>query len=75
MWRWVLRLGGPGLIVVGLVDNSVIPLPGGMDFFVILLTGHHREWWPYYGAFATAGAVIGGYLNFSPRKKRRQRRS
>ncbi len=65
----MLRLGGPGLLVVGLIDNSVIPLPGGMDLFVILLTAHHREWWPYYGAFATAGAVVGGYVTFRLSKK------
>ena len=41
VWKWVLRLGGPGLIVVGLIDNSAIPIPGGMDVFVILLTAHH----------------------------------
>jgi membrane protein YqaA with SNARE-associated domain len=67
--QWVLGLGGPGLIVVGLIDNSVVPIPGGMDLCVILLTSQHREWWPYYGAFATAGAVIGGYITFRLAKK------
>ncbi len=69
LWRWLLRLGGPGLIIIGLIDNSVIPIPGGMDFFVILLTAHHREWWAYYALFAVAGAVIGGYLTFRLAKK------
>ena len=64
VWKWVLGLGGPGLIVVGLIDNSVVPIPGGMDVFVILLTSHHRAWWVYYGAMATAGAVIGGYVTY-----------
>lgn len=67
--QWLLGLGGPGLIAVGLIDNSVVPIPGGMDFCVILLTSQHREWWPYYGAFATAGAVIGGYITFRLAKK------
>jgi len=67
--QWLLGLGGPGLIVVGLIDNSVVPIPGGMDFCVILLTSQHRDWWPYYGAFATAGAVIGGYITFRLAKK------
>jgi membrane protein YqaA with SNARE-associated domain len=67
--RWMLRLGGPGLIVVGLIDNSVIPIPGGMDLFVILLTASHREWWWYYGLMATVGAVLGGYLTFRLSKK------
>jgi len=69
IWKWLLRLGGPGLIVIGLIDNSIIPLPGGMDIFVILLTAHHREWWLYYGAMATLGAVIGGYVTFRLAKK------
>jgi membrane protein YqaA with SNARE-associated domain len=67
--KWLLRLGGPGLIVVGLVDNSVIPIPGGMDLFVILLTAHHRQWWWYYGLMATLGAVVGGYVTFRLAKK------
>jgi membrane protein YqaA with SNARE-associated domain len=62
--KWLLRFGGPGLIVLGLIDSSVIPTPGGMDVFVILLTAHHREWWPYYGAMATIGSVLGGYLTY-----------
>jgi membrane protein YqaA with SNARE-associated domain len=67
--KWMLRLGGPGLIVIGLVDNSVIPIPGGMDLFVILLTAHHRQWWWYYGLMATIGAVLGGYVTFRLSKK------
>ncbi len=68
-WRWVLRLGGPGLILVGLIDNSVIPIPGGMDVFLVLLTAHHRNWWPYYWAMATLGAVIGGYVTYRLARK------
>lgn len=58
------RLGGPGLILLGLADNSVIPLPGSMDLFTILLSAHNREWWPYYGFMATVGAVVGGYVTY-----------
>jgi len=67
--QWLLGLGEPGLIAVGLIDNSVVPIPCGMDLCVILLTSQHREWWAYYGAFATAGAVIGGYITFRLAKK------
>jgi membrane protein YqaA with SNARE-associated domain len=63
-WSRILGLGGPGLILVGLIDNSVIPIPGGMDVFVILLTAHRRQWWWYYGVMATVGAVLGGYLTY-----------
>jgi membrane protein YqaA with SNARE-associated domain len=68
-WKWLLRYGGPGLIVVGLIDNSVIPIPGGMDVSVVLLTAHHRQWWPYYAVMATIGAVIGGYLTYRLARK------
>ena len=60
----VKRLGGPGLIVVGLVDNSVIPLPGGMDAATILLAATHHEPWWYYAIMATVGSVIGGYFTY-----------
>lgn len=63
-WTWLLRLGGPGLILLGVVDNSAIPLPGSMDLLVIILAAHHRGWWPYYALMATIGAVIGGYLTY-----------
>jgi membrane protein YqaA with SNARE-associated domain len=60
----VQRLGGPGLIALGLVDNSVIPLPGGMDAAVILLSAAHHEPWWYYAIMATAGGLLGGYLTY-----------
>jgi membrane protein YqaA with SNARE-associated domain len=64
VWQWIHRLGGVGLILLGLADSSVVPLPGSMDVFTILLSAHNRPWWPYYGAMATVGAVLGGYLTY-----------
>lgn len=64
IWTWVHRLGGPGLIVVGIVDGSAVPIPGSIDVFLIILAAQHREWWPYYAFMATLGAVIGGYLTY-----------
>jgi membrane protein YqaA with SNARE-associated domain len=62
--HWVFRLGGIGLILVALVDNSFIPIPGGLDVFTILLTsGRHDLWW-YYAFMATVGSVIGAYLTY-----------
>lgn len=62
--RWLIHLGGPGLILLGLADNSLIPLPGSTDVVTILLAAHHREPWIYYAIMATAGAVLGGYLTY-----------
>ncbi len=61
---WVTRLGGPGIILVALIDNSFIPIPGGVDIVTIILAAHNKEWWWYYAIVATIGSVIGGYLTF-----------
>jgi membrane protein YqaA with SNARE-associated domain len=67
--RWLIHLGGPGLILLGIADNSLIPLPGSTDVVTILLAAHHREPWFYYTIMATAGAVLGGYLTYRMARK------
>lgn len=67
--RWLIHLGGPGLILLGLADNSIIPLPGSVDVITILLAAHHREPWFYYAFMATAGAVLGGYITYRMARK------
>ena len=66
---WAARMGGPGLILLGLADNSIIPLPGSMDVLTIWLAAHHPTYWWYYSVMATAGAVLGGYLTYGLAKK------
>lgn len=61
---WLRNLGGPGLIILGLIDNSAIPLPGSMDVILIILAADQRKLWPYYAVMATAGSVIGGYVTY-----------
>jgi membrane protein YqaA with SNARE-associated domain len=67
--RWLIHLGGPGLILLGLADNSLIPMPGSMDVVTVLLAAHHRKLWVYYAMMATAGAVLGGYLTYRMARK------
>jgi membrane protein YqaA with SNARE-associated domain len=67
--RWLIHLGGPGLILLGLADNSPIPLPGSMDVATILLAAHNRNMWIYYAIMATAGSVLGGYLTYRIARK------
>jgi len=64
VWKWVHRLGGPGLILLGIADNTpFISAPAGsVDVFVILLSAHRHEWWAYYAFMATVGEVLGGFL-------------
>jgi membrane protein YqaA with SNARE-associated domain len=66
---WLIHLGGPGLILLGLADNSLIPLPGSTDVATILLAAHHRQPWFYYSFMATVAAVLGGYLTYRMARK------
>jgi membrane protein YqaA with SNARE-associated domain len=67
--HWLIHLGGPGLIGLGIIDNSLIPLPGSTDVATVLLAAHHREPWFYYTIMATIGALIGGYLTYRMARK------
>jgi membrane protein YqaA with SNARE-associated domain len=69
IWHRLRRLGGPGLVLLGVADNSVIPLTGSMDVLTIWLAARHHEPWPYYAAMATLGAVIGGYITYALARK------
>src|SRR3981189_3678231 len=69
IWQRLRRLGGPGLVLLGIADNSVIPLTGSMDVLTIWLAARHREPWPYYALMATLGAVLGGYITYSLARK------
>jgi membrane protein YqaA with SNARE-associated domain len=66
VWKWIHRLGGPGLILLGIADNApFISSPAGsVDVFVILLSAHRHEWWAYYAFMATLGEVLGGFLTY-----------
>src|SRR5262249_48671965 len=65
VWGWLERLGGLGLVLLGLVDNSPIPVPGSVDALTIILSAHQRDWWPYYAIMATICRVVGGYLTYT----------
>jgi membrane protein YqaA with SNARE-associated domain len=63
-WSLVRRFGAFAFIPVGLLDNSVIPLPGSMDALLIVLAASHKELWWYYALMATLGSVIGGFVSY-----------
>jgi membrane protein YqaA with SNARE-associated domain len=69
VWQHLRRMGGPGLILLGIADNSVVPLTGSMDVLCIWLAARHREPWPYYAFMAMLGAVIGGYITYAIARK------
>lgn len=63
-WGWLIHFGGPGLIVLGVLDNSFVPIPGGMDVATLILAAQRKDLWWYYAILATVGAVVGGYLTY-----------
>lgn len=69
LWTWIRHLGGPGLLLLGLADNSLIPMPGSMDVLTIWFAVHHHNQWIYYAAMATLGAVVGGYVTYRLARK------
>ena len=67
--RWIFHLGGLGFIPLGLLDNSLIPLPGSMDVLTIVLSARKQGLWLYYALMATIGSVIGGYVTYRLARK------
>jgi membrane protein YqaA with SNARE-associated domain len=64
LWSWLLHLRSIGQILLGVADNSFIPVPGSLDVFTIWLAASEPKYWFYYAGMATIGAVVGGYITF-----------
>lgn len=69
VWGWLERLGGIGLVLLGFVDNSPLPMPGGMDALTVVLAANQKQWWWYYATMATIGGVLGGYTTYALARK------
>lgn len=69
VWTRLRHLGGVGLILLGIADSSVVPLPGSMDVLTIYLAARHHDLWWYYAFMATIGAVLGGYITYALARK------
>lgn len=61
---WLAHLGGFGLILMGLADNSVVPMPGSMDVLTIWLAASNPHRWYYYAIMAIVGSIVGGYITY-----------
>lgn len=67
--HWLFHLGAVGFIPLGLLDSSIIPLPGSMDVLTIVLSARNADFWLYYALMATVGSVIGGYVTYRLARK------
>jgi membrane protein YqaA with SNARE-associated domain len=70
MPRWLVHPGGPGLLVVAMLDSSPIPLPlpGSTDLLLLLLVSSRGNPFLLAGT-AVVGSGIGGFLTWSAGKK------
>ncbi|HEX8144242.1 MAG TPA: VTT domain-containing protein [Pyrinomonadaceae bacterium] len=57
--QYLLAYGPFGLFAIALLDSALIPMAGGPDAIMILLSTARPAWWPIYAAAATLGSVIG----------------
>ena len=69
MRRWLIHLGALGFLPLGLIDSSIIPLPGSMDVLTIILAARNAEFWIYYAVMATFGSVLGGFVTYRLARK------
>jgi len=69
MRRWLIHLGALGFLPLGLIDSSIIPLPGSMDVLTIILAARSAEFWIYYAVMATLGSVLGGFVTYRLARK------
>jgi membrane protein YqaA with SNARE-associated domain len=67
--HWITQLGGVGLIPLGLLDASLVPIPGSMDVLTIVLAARDSKLWFYYAGMATVGSVIGALVTFRLARK------
>jgi membrane protein YqaA with SNARE-associated domain len=64
IWTGLRRWGGPGLLLIGVIDSSFIPTLGSLDILNAVLAAHHHDLWWYYAMMSTAGSVAGAYLMY-----------
>jgi membrane protein YqaA with SNARE-associated domain len=64
LFALVLKFGGLGLLVLGILDSSFLFAPWGNDLLVVALTVRHPDdaHMLYYAAMSTVGSVLGCLL-------------
>ncbi len=63
------KYGVFAFLAIGLVDQSIIPVPGSMDALVILFVASKPELWWYYALLGALGATVGAFVTYEFAKK------
>src|SRR5262245_49626469 len=56
---WLITFGPLGLFAVSLIDSAGLPLPGGPDAVMIVLSAKSHGLMPLYAVAASVGSTIG----------------
>jgi len=61
LFAFILKFGGVGLLLLGILDSSFLFAPWGNDLLVVVLTARHPQagWMLYYATMSTVGSVLG----------------
>jgi membrane protein DedA with SNARE-associated domain len=59
LFHFFARLGGFGLLTLGILDSSFLFMPLGNDLLIIALTVRKHDMLPYYVVMAATGSVLG----------------
>jgi membrane protein YqaA with SNARE-associated domain len=57
--QYLIAYGPFGLFAIALLDSALIPMAGGPDAVMMLLSAARPSWMIFYAASATLGSVIG----------------
>jgi membrane protein YqaA with SNARE-associated domain len=57
--EFLIPFGAAGLFAIALLDSALIPLPGGPDAVMLLLSTQAPARMPFYALGATVGSVVG----------------
>ena len=58
----LLALGWPGLVAIAVLDSSGVPLPGGVDLVVMLLSAQQPALFPLAALLAAGGSTAGCWV-------------
>jgi membrane protein YqaA with SNARE-associated domain len=62
LYHILMRMGGFGLLALGIFDSSFLFMPLGNDLLMVAMTARRHGLLFYYAAMATAGSVLGCLL-------------
>ena len=57
--HYLVSFGPFGLLAIAFFDSVLVPMPGGVDAVLLLLSASRPSWMPVYVAAATIGSTVG----------------